>query len=101
MLVLIVHVSVKKECVEDFKKAILENAKASLKEPGVARFDVVQGGDDATKFVLIEAYKSKEAHAAHRETPHYLKFRDGVETMMAEPRKGLKYQSLFPDSAGW
>ncbi len=100
MLVLIVHVSVKKDRVEDFKRAILENAKASQEEPGIARFEVVQGDEDPTKFVLIETYKSKEAHAAHRETPHYLKFRDGVESMMAEPRKGVKYKSLFPDAAG-
>jgi quinol monooxygenase YgiN len=101
VLVLIVDVKVKKDRIEDFKKIILENALASSKEPGITGFDVVQSEEDGSHFILIEAYKSKEAHLAHRETAHYLKFRDQAEAMMAEPRKGLKYINVFPDDEAW
>jgi quinol monooxygenase YgiN len=101
MLVVHVHVHVKPESVADFRRATLENARASLTEPGVARFDVLQVQSDPTRFVLIEAYKTSEAPLAHKETAHYRIWRDAVADMMAEPRQSEKYESLFPEEARW
>lgn len=101
MLIVHVHVRVKPESVEDFKKATLENARASVQEPGIARFDVVQQQDDATRFVLVEVYRTLEATAAHRETAHYAKWRDAVAAMMAEPRQRVQYNAVFPEPEGW
>lgn len=96
-----VHVHVKPEFVDAFKQASFENASNSVKEEGIARFDVVQQADDPTRFILVEVYKSVEASAAHKETAHYLKWRDTVAEMMAEPRQGIKYSNVFPDDSGW
>jgi autoinducer 2-degrading protein len=96
MLVVHVHVHVKPECVEDFKTATLENAKASLREPGIARFDFAQQQDDPTRFVLVEIYRADDAPAKHKETAHYQKWRDSVATMMAEPRSSVKYTNVSP-----
>lgn len=101
MNIVFVHVHVKPEFVEAFKQASLENASSSVKEEGIARFDVVQQADDPTRFVLVEVYKTAEAPAAHKETAHYLKWRDTVAEMMAEPRQGVKYSNIFPDDSGW
>jgi len=101
MLVVQVFVHVKPECVEAFKAATLENARNSIKEPGIARFDFVQQQDDPTRFVLVEAYWSVEATTAHKATAHYAKWRDTVSDMMAEPRTSAKFTNLFPDDAGW
>lgn len=101
MLVVHVHVHVKPEFVDAFKAATVENASHSVQEPGIARFDVVQQADDPTRFVLVEAYRSVEATAAHKETAHYLKWRDAVADMMAEPRSSVKYANVFPDDSGW
>ncbi|MCX7603093.1 MAG: antibiotic biosynthesis monooxygenase [Bryobacteraceae bacterium] len=101
MLIVHVHVSVKPESVEAFKAATVENASASLKEPGVARFDVIQQQDDPTKFILVEVYRSPEAAAAHKETPHYAKWRDTVAPMMAQPRSSVKFANVFPGDEGW
>ena len=86
--------------MEAFQQATLANARASLQEPGVARFDVVQQQDDPTRFVLVEVYRDAGAAAAHKETPHYPIWRDTVAPMMAEPRRSVKFASLFPDDAG-
>ncbi len=72
-----------------------------MREPGIARFDVVQSREDPTRFVLVEVYKNADAPAAHKETAHYLAWRDAVAELMAEPRTSVKYQNLFPDDAGW
>ena len=101
MNIVFVHVHVKPEFVDAFKQASLENASSSVKEEGIARFDVVQQSDDPTRFVLVEVYKTAEAPAAHKETTHYLKWRDTVAEMMAEPRQGIKYSNIFPDDSGW
>ena len=101
MLVVHVHVHVKPECVEAFKQATLANARESLKEPGVARFDVVQQQDDPSRFVLVEAYRDAVAAAAHKETKHYPVWRDAVAPMMAEPRFSLKFNNVFPDDNNW
>lgn len=101
MNIVFVHVHVKPEFVDAFKQATVENASNSIQEDGVARFDVVQQADDPTRFILLEVYKSVEASAAHKETAHYLKWRDTVADMMAEPRQGIKYSNIFPDDNGW
>lgn len=101
MLVVYVHVHVKAHCVAAFKAATIENARNSLKEPGVARFDVVQQQDEPTRFVLVEAYRTPEAPAQHKETAHYAKWRDTVEPMMESPRKSVKYDSVFPAEGAW
>jgi len=101
MLVVHVHVHVKPECVEAFKQATLANAQESIKEPGIARFDVMQQQDDPTRFVLVEAYRTADAPAAHKATKHYETWRDAVAPMMAEPRNGVKHTNLFPDDSQW
>ena len=101
MLVVHVFVHVKPECVAEFIAATRENARNSVQEPGIARFDVVQQQDDLTRFVLVEAYRTPEAPAAHKETAHYAAWRDTVAPMMASPRSSVKFTSLFPDDAGW
>lgn len=101
MNIVLVHVHVKPEFVDAFKQASLENASNSVKEEGIARFDVIQQIDDPTRFILVEVYKTAEAPAAHKETAHYLKWRDAVADMMVEPRQGVKYSNIFPDDGGW
>ncbi len=101
MLIVHVHVQVKPDCVEAFRQATCENARASVQEPGVARFDVVQQADDPTRFVLVEAYRTEEAPAQHKQTPHYAKWRDVVASMMAQPRTSVKYTSVFPEAQDW
>ena len=100
MLIVHVHVHVKPESVEDFSRATVENARASVQEPGITRFDLVQQQDDATRFLLIEVYRDTEAAATHKETAHYAKWRDAVAPMMAEPRHSVKFNAVFPDSQG-
>jgi autoinducer 2-degrading protein len=98
MLIVHVHVHVKADQVEAFRSASVENAKASVKEPGVARFDVIQQQDDPTRFILVEVYRTPNDAAKHKETPHYKKWRDTVESMMAEPRSSVKFNPVFPNS---
>ena len=100
MLVVHVHVKVKPECIEQFKQATLANAQASLKEPGIARFDIVQQQDDPSRFVLVEVYRTADAPAAHKETRHYQVWRDAVAPMMAEPRFSVKFSNIFPEDRG-
>jgi quinol monooxygenase YgiN len=101
MLVVHIHVRVKAEFVERFKEATIENARHSLQEPGIARFDVVQEQDDATRFVFVEAYRTLEATTAHKATKHYETWREAVAPMMAEPRQSVKFTNLFPDDKDW
>jgi autoinducer 2-degrading protein len=101
MQIVHVHVNVKPEFVEAFKQATIENASNSVKETGVARFDVIQQTEDPTKFILVEVYKTADAPAAHKETAHYKRWRDTVMMMMAEPRQGIKYANIFPEDANW
>jgi autoinducer 2-degrading protein len=96
MLIVHVHVQVKPEAVEAFRAATLENARASLEEPGMVRFDVGQQADDPTRFVLVEVYRHAEASAQHKATAHYAVWRDSVASMMAEPRRSVKYANVFP-----
>ena len=101
MLVVHVHVQVKPDQIEAFEAATLENATASLNEPGIARFDVVRQIDDPTRFVLVEVYRTADDPAKHKETAHYQKWRDTVADMMAQPRSSEKYANIFPDEQGW
>ena len=96
-----VHVSVKLESVEAFLAATIENARNSVQEPGIARFDVVQQVDDGTRFVLIEVYRTLEAAAEHKTTAHYQKWRDAVVDMMAESRFGVQFVNVFPNDESW
>jgi quinol monooxygenase YgiN len=101
LLIVHVHVHVKPESVEAFKAATLANARASVKEAGIARFDVCQQADDPTRFVFVEVYRNAAAPAAHKETAHYATWRDTVAPMMAEPRSSVKFGNVFPEDAGW
>lgn len=101
MLIVLVYAHVKPEYVEAFRQATIENARNSVLEPGIARFDVLQQADDPTRFVLVEVYRTPEAPAQHKETAHYLRWRDTVAEMMAEPRTSQKYSNVFPVDAAW
>lgn len=101
MLVIHVQIQVKPEYLAAFRAATLANAEATRREPGAVRYDVVQHSDDPTRWLLWEVYRSPEAHAAHRETAHYLTWRDSVAPMMASPRVGTKYQTVSPEEAAW
>jgi len=101
MLIVHVHVHVKPESIEAFRQATIENASQSVREPGIARFDVVQQNDDPSRFILVEVYRTPEAPAQHKETAHYAKWRDSVAEMMTEPRTSLKYSNVFPGDWDW
>lgn len=101
MLVVQVMVHVKPEFVEQFKEATLLNARESLREAGVSRFDVLQQNGDPTRFVLIEAYRDADAPLRHKETAHYAAWREAVEPMMAEPRVSFRFSNVFPPDGAW
>ena len=101
MIIVHVHVQVKEECLAAFCEATLANARASVLEPGVARFDVIRREDDPARFTLVEVYRDAAAVAAHKETAHYATWRDQVAPMMAVPRYSEKFHNLFPDDSGW
>ena len=96
MHVIHVHVHVQPGAVEAFLAATLTNASNSLLEPGVARFDILQQQDDLTRFVLVEAYRTADAIAAHKDTAHYAAWRDAVAPLMVEPRSSVKFTNVFP-----
>ncbi len=97
MFIVHVFVHVKPQNIEDFKGASIQNARESVKEPGVARFDVIQQKDEPTSFVLVEVYRTSDDPARHKKTAHYQKWRDTVADMMAESRNAIKYANIFPD----
>ena len=101
MFIVHVFVDVKPESIDSFKKATLANAQASLQEPGIARFDVVQDKEKPTQFILVEVYRTPDDPARHKETEHYQVWRDTVESMMNTPRKSIKLDNVFPDDGGW
>lgn len=101
MLIVHVHVHVKKDMVDKFIEETKKNASKSIYEPGIIRFDFIQQEDDRNRFVLVEVYKDSNAPARHKETDHYNQWREAVESMMAEPRKSIKYENIFPDDNGW
>ena len=95
-----VHIQVKPDCVEAFNAATLANARASVQEPGIARFDVCQQADDPARFVLVEAYRTPEAPAAHKTTAHYAAWRAAADPLMAATRTSVKYANVFPEDGG-
>ena len=101
MYVTLVYVHVKPEHVADFIEAMRPNHEGSIHEPGNLRFDILQAADDPTRFLAYEAYVDEASAWAHKETTHYLRWRDQVAPWMAEPRQGVRYEGLFPapDSA--
>jgi quinol monooxygenase YgiN len=101
MFIVHVHVHVKPESIDAFKEATIENARSSVQEPGIGRFDVIQQRDDPARFILVEVYRTPDDPARHKETAHYQAWRDAVADMMAEPRSSIKYDNLFPDDPGW
>lgn len=101
MFIVHVHVHVKPGQAEAFKEATIENARNSLEEQGVARFDVIQQQDDPNRFVLVEVYRTAGDPAQHKETAHYQKWRDTVAEMMANPRSSVKYSNVYPGEDGW
>ncbi len=101
MFIVHVFVHVKPDQIEAFKDATLANARNSVREPGIARFDVLQQQDDPTRFVLVEIYRTPGDPACHKETAHYQTWRDTVADMMAEPRSSIKFSNIFPDEEGW
>ena len=102
MIVTCVHVNVKPEAIDNFIKATTANHSGSIKEPGNLRFDILQMADNPCRFMIYEAYESEEAAAAHKNTTHYLNWRDAVKDWMAEPRQGVKYNIIEPaDRSKW
>ena len=101
MFIVHVQVHVKPECVDAFRAATLENARSSVREPGIARFDVMQDNADPAHFVLVEVYRTPDDPAKHKGTAHYAAWRDTVADMMSEPRSSAKFTNAFPDDDGW
>jgi (4S)-4-hydroxy-5-phosphonooxypentane-2,3-dione isomerase len=96
-----VFVRVKPEHIDDFRQATIENATNSRREPGIARFDVIQQADDPSRFVLVEVYRNVDATARHKETAHYHAWIARVGDMMAEPRTRTIYTNVDPADEGW
>ncbi len=101
MYVVCVTVHTKTESSQSFVDATLENARSTRQEPGNIRFDLLRGEDDLDRFFLYEVYRTKDDFVTHQQTPHYLKWREGVKDWMAQPREGVRYQSLFPAEQDW
>jgi quinol monooxygenase YgiN len=101
MIVVHVHVHVKPEFVDAFRASSIENARSSVKEPGVARFDVIQQADDPSRFILVEVYRTPDDPQRHKETPHYQVWRNTVAEMMADPRTSVKYTNIYPSDEAW
>ena len=101
LLVVEVSVHVKPDAVEAFRAATLANARASVLEPGIARFDLLWDREDPTRFVLVEVYRTPDAPAAHKASAHYAAWRDAVADLMAEPRTSRRFVNVFPEDDGW
>ena len=101
MLVVHVHIKVKPDLIDVFKEVTMVNARESLKEPGIASFDLVQQADDPTRFVLVEAYRDAEAPTRHKATAHYQAWAAKVADMLAEPRSREVYTNIFPADQDW
>jgi autoinducer 2-degrading protein len=95
MYVVSVTIHVKPDQVDSFVQATLDNARHTREEPGNIRFDVLQSEDDAARFLLYEAYRTKDDFTKHQQTPHYLRWKERVADAMAQPRQGVKHHSLF------
>lgn len=98
MFVVHIYVQVKPEYIEEFKKISIENARSSVKEPAIARFDVIQQSDDPTRFVLVEAYLDESGVAKHKQTTHYNKWRETAEKMIVGERTRTRFEPVWPQS---
>ncbi len=101
MHILQVFMHVKADRLEEFARVAERNATASIQEPGIARFDLLQQSDDPTRFMLFEAYRTPEDAVKHKDTEHYRRWAREVEPLLAEPRTRLTYINIFPDDSGW
>lgn len=101
MYIVCVNIWVKEGLAEKFISVTLENCRGTKKEEGNVRFDFLQCEDDPHRFFLYEVYKTKDDFKKHQQTEHYIKWREGVEEMMAQPRQGVKYGNIFPDDKNW
>lgn len=101
MYIVHVFVHVKPDQIDAFRAATIENARNSVQEPGIARFDVIQQADDATRFVLVEVYRTPDDPPRHRETAHYKAWAEAVADMLTEPRSKIVYGNVFPGEDGW
>jgi (4S)-4-hydroxy-5-phosphonooxypentane-2,3-dione isomerase len=101
MLILIVNLHVKPECVEAFREATMENARHSRQEPGIVRFDFLEQSDDPTRFGLVEVYRDADAPARHRETAHYNTWVQKVPDMLVEPRTRTLFSNVSPSDQDW
>jgi len=99
MIIVHVQVHVLPDFIDAFKLATIENARNSVREAGIARFDVIQQENDPSRFLLCEVYRTAEASSAHKQTAHYTKWKDTVQSMMSEPRSSIKYYAVFPEEA--
>lgn len=101
MIIVHVRTAVNPDSIDAFINATLKNAQNSINEPGVIRFDFIQQADSPSNFLLIEIFKNEDAAAKHKQTPHYIKWRDAVETMMSQPRNSIKYKAIYPEEKKW
>jgi (4S)-4-hydroxy-5-phosphonooxypentane-2,3-dione isomerase len=101
MYIVHVFIKVKPDCIAQFKEATLKNAKASLQEPGITRFDVLQEEGHPGSFVLVEVYRTQEDPARHKATAHYHEWQAAVEALLVEPRTRKVYENCYPDDGGW
>ena len=98
MFVTLVHIHVKPDQVDTFLDATRANHEASIREDGNLRFDVLRSVEDPLRFVLYEWYADEAAALRHRDTPHYAAWRDATVHVFAEPRYGVRYEGLFPET---
>jgi quinol monooxygenase YgiN len=101
MHIVLVNIHVKPEVVDDFIQATTENARNSIQEPGIFRFDFIQQADDPTRFMLVEVYYKPDDQVKHRETSHYKAWKVLADEMITEPRVGIKYKNLYPAGQDW
>jgi (4S)-4-hydroxy-5-phosphonooxypentane-2,3-dione isomerase len=101
MHIVLVHIHVKSDAIENFKAATVENARNSLKEPGIVQFGCMQQAEDPSRFTLVEVYRTPNDQLLHRETKHYQVWKDAVADMQAEPRQGVKYTNVYPGDTEW
>jgi autoinducer 2-degrading protein len=101
MFIVLVYVHVKEDSIDEFLHASIENAEVSRQEPGIVRFDIIQQENNPTRFLLIEIYRTEEDPARHKETAHYLHWRETVAPMMADAREGVRYKILSPAEETW
>ena len=101
MHIILVHIHIKPEAIEEFKIATTENARNSVKETGIVQFDCLQQAEDPSRFTLIEVYRTSNDQLIHRETKHYQVWRDTVGDMQVEPRQGIKYRNIYPEDSDW